>query len=68
MTTYCERSGGVRALLAGDWRVTGVLKIARRKWEVGVAGWPVTGRRRGAFSTLLRRPGLRASIGGVLAT
>jgi len=46
----------------------GVLKIARRIWEVGVAGWPVTGRRRGAFSTLLRRPGLRASTGGVLAT
>ena len=34
----------MRALLAGDWRVTGgVLKIARRIWEVGVAGWPVTG-------------------------
>ena len=59
----------MRALLAGDWRVTvGVLKIARRIWEVGVAGWPVTGRRRGAFSTLLRGPGLRASTGGVLAT
>jgi len=28
-----------------------------------VARWPVTGRRRGAFSTLLRRPGLRASNG-----
>ena len=25
----------------------GVLKIARRIWEVGVAGWLVTGRRRG---------------------
>jgi len=38
----------VRALLAGDRRVTGgVLKIARRIWEAGVAGWPVTGRRRG---------------------
>ena len=35
---------------------------------MGVAGWPVTGRRRRAFSTLLRRPGLRASNGGVLAT
>jgi len=61
----------VRALLAGDWRVTGgVLKIARPIWEVGVAGWPVTGRRRGPFSTLhvLRRPALRASTGGVLAT
>jgi len=38
----------VRALLADDWRVMGgVLKIARLIWEVGVAGWPVTGRRRG---------------------
>jgi len=35
---------------------------------VGVAGSPVIGRRRGAFSTLLRRPGLRASSDGVLAT
>jgi len=60
---------GVCALLAGDWRVTGgVLKIARRIWEVGVAGWLVTGRRRGAFSRLLQRPGLRASTDGVLAT
>jgi len=25
----------------------GVLKIVRRIWEVGVAGWPVTGRRLG---------------------
>jgi len=58
-----DMTRGLRALLAGDWRVTGgVLKIARRIWEVGVAGWPVTGRRRGAFSTLLRRPGLRASM------
>jgi len=61
--------GGVCALLAGDWQVTGgVLKIARRIWEVGVAGWPVTGRRLGAFSTLLRRPGRRAFTDGVLAT
>jgi len=37
-------------LLAGDWRVTGGnLKIARRIWEVGVAGSPVIGRRWGAF-------------------
>jgi len=37
----------VRALLAGDQRVTGiVLKIAHRMWEAGVAGWPVNGRRR----------------------
>jgi len=48
---------GLRALLAADWRVTGgVLKIARRIWEVGAAGSPVIGRRQGAFSTLLRRP------------
>ena len=34
--------------MAGDWRVTGgVLKIVRRIWEVGVAGSPVIGRRRG---------------------
>jgi len=56
-------------MLAANWRVTGgILKIARRIWEVGVASWPVTGRRRGAFSTLLRRPGLRATTGVVLAT
>ena len=46
----------------------GVLKIARRIWEVGMAGSPVIDRRRGAFSTLLWRPGLRASSDGVLAT
>jgi len=40
----------VRALLAGDRRVTeGVLKIAHRIWDAGVAGWlagnwPSTGR------------------------
>ena len=33
-----------------------------------MAASPVIGRRRGAFSTLLRRPGLRASSDGVLAT
>jgi len=34
-------------LLASDWRVMGgILKIARRIWEVCVAGWLVTGRRR----------------------
>jgi len=59
---------GLCALLAVDWRVTGgILKIVRRIWEVGVAGSPVIDRRRGAFSTLLRRPGLRASSDGVLA-
>jgi len=45
-----------------------VLKIARCISQVGMAGWPVTGRRRGVFSTLLRHPGLRASNGGILAT
>jgi len=46
----------------------GVLKIAHRIWEVGVAGSPVFVHRPGAFSTLLRLPGLRASSDGVLAT
>ena len=47
----------------------GVLKIALRIWEVGVAGTPVIGRRQGgSFSTLLRQSGVRASTGGVLAT
>jgi len=51
------RLGGVCARcwpltgLAGDG---GLLKIAHRIWEVGVAGSPVIGRRRAAFSTLLR--------------
>jgi len=41
----------VRALLASDRRVTaGVFKIARRIWEAGVAGWPVTGRRGGILN------------------
>jgi len=58
--------GGVCACC---WQVTGgVLKIVHRIWEMDVAGWPVTGRQRGAFSTLLWRPGLRASIGGILVT
>jgi len=57
-------------MLAADWQVTGAVhKIVRCIWEVGVAGSPVIGRRRGgAFSTLLRRSGLRASSDGVLAT
>ena len=33
-----------------------------------MAGSPAIGRRRGPFSTLLRRPGLRASSDGFLAT
>jgi len=36
--------------------------------EVGVAGSPVIGRRRGVFSTLLWQPALWASSDGVLAT
>jgi len=43
------RLGGVCAhcwQVTGGWR-GGVLKIARRIWEVGVAGSPVIGRRRG---------------------
>jgi len=56
-------------LLTADWRVAGgVLKIARRIWEVGLAGSPVIDHRRGAFSTLQRLPGLRASSDGILAT
>ena len=42
--------------------------IALCIWEVGVAGSPVIGRRRGAFPTLLRQPGPRAYTGGILAT
>ena len=54
---------------AGDRRATGgAPKTARRIREAGAAGPPATGRRRGAFSTLLRKYGLRASTGGVLAT
>jgi len=44
----------VRALLAGDWQVTGgVLKITRRIREVGVPSWPVTGRHRSRIRILL---------------
>jgi len=42
--------------------------MARHIWVVSVAGSPVIYRRRAAFSALLRRPGLRASSDGVLAT
>jgi len=55
----------VCALLAGDWRVMGAFSELRAIY--GKWAW-LAGRRRGAFSTLLRRPGLRASTGGVLAT
>jgi len=61
-------AGSARA--PGRWLADdgGVLKIARRIWESGrgwLAGdWPSMG----AFSTLLPRPGLWASTGGVLAT
>jgi len=55
-------------VLAADWRVTGgVLKIARRIWEVGVAGSPVIGRRRGGVLNITAAAGLRASSDGVLA-
>ena len=54
----------MRAPPAGDRRATGgAPKTARRIREAGAAG-PATG----AFSTLLRQSGLRASTGGVLAT
>jgi len=45
MTTWCERSAGC-ARVAGRWLADdgGILKIARRIWEVDVAGWPLTGR------------------------
>jgi len=40
----------VRALLAGDRRVMGgILKIVHHIWEVDIAGWLVTGRRRGGI-------------------
>jgi len=47
---------------AGDG---GTPKTARRIREAGAAGPPATGRRRGAFSTLLRKSGMRASTSGV---
>jgi len=57
----------VRALLAGDRWVTGgrsqncaLYMGSGRGWLAG--NWPSTG----AFSTLLRRPELQASNGGVL--
>jgi len=48
----------------GEW----VSSFLTAHQHISVAGWAVTGRRQGAFSTLLRRPGLRASTAGVLAT
>jgi len=60
---------GVRALLAGDRRVTGgtfsklrIVMGSGRGWLAG--DWPSTG----AFLTLLRQPGLWAFNGGILAT
>jgi len=56
---------GARALLISDQQVTeafSTLRAVYRKWA-----W-LAGRRRRVFSTLLRRHGLRASNGGVLAT
>jgi len=65
MTTQCERLAGrgLHALLAGDWRVTGPFSKLRAVY--GKCTW-LAGRwlavpSTGAFSTLLRRPGLRAS-------
>ena len=71
MATYCKRLAG-RGLRAAGRRPAGdggcAPKTARRIQEEGAAGPPATGRGRGAFSTLLRRPGLQASSDGVLAT
>jgi len=61
-------AGSARAAgrcLAGDG---GVLKIACRIWEVGVAGSPVIGRRPGGVLKITAADGLRASSDGVLAT
>jgi len=44
------------------WLVMGAYIGSGRGWLAG--DWPSTG----ALSTLLRRPGLRVSTGGVLAT
>jgi len=49
-------------------RRRGAPKTAHRIWQAGVAGPLATSRRRGAFSTLLRQSGMRASTGGILAT
>jgi len=70
-SSQCERPAGrgLRATPAGNQLVTwGARKTARLIREAGAAGPPATGRRRGAFSTLLRQSGLRASTGGVPAT
>jgi len=70
-TTWCKRPAGrgLRALLAADWRGDrGRSQNYAPYMGSGVAGSPVIGRRWGALSTLLRRPGLRASSDGVLAT
>jgi len=71
MMTWCERPAGrgLRALLSADWRVTGTfwkLRAVYGKWSWLARRWLAsTG---GAFSTLLRRPGLQASSDGILAT
>jgi len=61
-------AGDARRLPATGGRPGGAPKTARRIREAGAAGPPATGRRRRAFSTLLRQSGMRASTGGVLAT
>jgi len=60
-TAGCAGSARRRSSLAGDRRATGrAPNTARRIRQVGAAGPPATGRRRGAFSTLLRQSGIRA--------
>jgi len=59
---------GLRALLAADWRVTGAFSKLRAVY--GKCAWLADQLLAvdGAFSTLLRRPGLQTSTGGVLET
>ena len=57
-------AGSARAACRRRRATGGAPKTARRIREAGAAGPPPTG----AFSTLLRQSGLRASTGGVLAT
>jgi len=61
-------AGWAGSARAAGRRPAGDPKTARRIREAGATGPPATGRRRGAFSTLLQQSGLRASTGGVLAT
>jgi len=56
------------ARVAGRRVTGGAPKTACRIREAGADDPPATGRRLGAFSTLVRQSGMRASTGGVLAT